>query len=222
MDRHRVAIAEVRELWRRSGGTTAPLGLSELTALYEAQLDGVDTLDDFKARPLRLELDALVPPATRQALLALPDAVEVREQAVPLEYDVERLSDGAPRGVVRLLLPEKLARTLVQEELPLLDRPQRFSVARGRRGVLEARSLLELQELLDRPWMPDEIAEATRERPLPRQDRERGAPRPGGTGAITAGHPGMEDGRAAADGGADLTHGQGAHSPGGSIFVVRG
>ncbi len=180
VDRHRVAIAEVRELWRRSGGTTAPLGLSELTALYEAQLEGVDTLDDFKARPLRLELDALVPSATRQALLALPDAVEVREQAVPLEYDVERLSDGAPRGVVRLHLPEKLARTLVQEELPLLDRPQRFSVARGRRGVLEARSLLELQELLDRPWMPDEIAEATRERPVPRQDRERGAPRHGG------------------------------------------
>ncbi|CAM4510871.1 DEAD/DEAH box helicase [Myxococcus xanthus] len=179
VDRHRVAIAEVRELWRRSGGTTAPLGLSELTALYEAQLDGVDTLDDFKERPLRLELDALVPPEMRQALLALPDTVEVREQAVPLEYDVERLSDGAPRGVVRLHLPEKLARTLVEEELPLLDRPLRFSVARGRRGVLEARSLLELQELLDRPWMPDEIAEATRERSLPRQDRERGAPRPG-------------------------------------------
>jgi ATP-dependent helicase HrpA len=179
VDRHRVAIAEVRELWRRSGGITAPLGEPELTALYEAQLDGVDTLDDFKARPLRLDLDALVPPTTRRALLALPDAVEVREQEVPLEYDVEELPDGAPRGVVRLRLPEKLARTLVEEELPLLDRPQRFSVARGRRGVLQARSLMELQELLDRPWMPDEIAEATRERQPP--ERERGGPR---------GHPG--------------------------------
>ncbi len=176
VDRHRVTIAEVRELWRRSGGTTAPLGQPELTALYEAQLDGVDTLDDFRARPLRLDLDALVPRETRQALLALPDTVEVREQAVPLEYDVEELPDGAPRGVVRLHLPEKLARTLVEEELPLLDRPQRFSVARGRRGVLQARSLLELQELLDQPWMPDEISEATRERSPP----ERGAPRHGG------------------------------------------
>ncbi|RKH74659.1 DEAD/DEAH box helicase [Corallococcus aberystwythensis] len=180
VDRHRVAIAEVRELWRRSGGLTAPLGFEELTALYEAQLDGVDTLDDFKERPLRLDLDALVPPATRRALLALPDAVEVREQEVPLEYDVEELSDGAPRGVVRLHLPEKLARTLVEEELPLLDRPQRYSVARGRRGMVQARSLLELQELLDRPWMPDEIAEATRERQPQVQERERGAPRRGG------------------------------------------
>ncbi|MFB1484456.1 DEAD/DEAH box helicase [Corallococcus sp. RDP092CA] len=176
VDRHRVAIAEVRELWRRSGGTTAPLGFQELTALYEAQLDGVDTLDDFRARPLRLDLDALVPPATRQALLALPDTVAVREQPVPLEYDVEELADGAPRGVVRLHLPEKLARTLVEEELPSLDRPLRFSVARGRRGVLQARSLLELQDLLDQPWMPDEIAEATRER----RPQERGVPRPGG------------------------------------------
>ncbi|RKH91236.1 DEAD/DEAH box helicase [Corallococcus sp. AB045] len=176
VDRHRVAIAEVRELWRRSGGTTAPLGHPELTALYEAQLDGVDTLDDFRERPLRLDLDALVPRATRQALLALPDAVEVREQAVPLEYDVEELSDGALRSVVRLHLPEKLARTLVEEELPLLDRPQRFSVARGRRGVLQARSLLDLQDLLDQPWMPDEITEATRER----QPQARGAPERGG------------------------------------------
>nr|WP_242588607.1 DEAD/DEAH box helicase [Corallococcus macrosporus] len=183
VDRHRVLIAEVRELWRRSGGTTAPLGFAELTALYEAQLEGVDTLDDFKARTLRLDLNAFVPAATRRALLALPDAVEIRDQEIPLEYDVELLSDGAPRGVVRLHLPEKLARTLVEEELPLLDRPQRFAVARGRRGVLQARSLLELQELLDRPWMPDEIAEVTRERPprtQDREDRERGAPRRGG------------------------------------------
>ncbi|NOK17134.1 DEAD/DEAH box helicase [Corallococcus carmarthensis] len=180
VDRHRVAIAEVRELWRRSGGLTAPLGFPELTALYEAQLDGVDTLDEFRERPLRFDLDALVPRATRQALLALPDTVEVREQGIPLEYDVELLSDGAPRGVVRLHLPEKLARTLVEEELPRLDRSQRFSVARGRRGVLQARSLLELQELLDRPWMPDEVAEATRERQPQVQDRERDAPRYGG------------------------------------------
>ncbi|WP_244237402.1 DEAD/DEAH box helicase [Corallococcus llansteffanensis] len=182
VDRHRTAIAEVRELWRRSGGLTPPLGLPELTALYEAQLDGVDTLDEFKQRPLRLDLEALVSSSVRQLLLALPDAVEVREQEVPLEYDVEELSDGALRGVVRLHLPEKLARTLVEEELPLLDRPLRFSVARGRRGVLQARSLPELQELLDRPWMPDEIAEATRERPPRGQREERSGPKRGSGG----------------------------------------
>ena len=67
-------------------------------------------------------------------------------------------------GVVRLVLPEKLARSLVEEELPLLDRPVRFAVSRGRRGRVSADTLLELQEQLDMPWTPDEL-EALRDGP---------------------------------------------------------
>lgn len=81
----------------------------------------------------------------------------LRDAEVPLDYEVEQDATGAPMGVVRLRLPEKLARTLVEEELPPFDRPVRFQVRRGRRGSLRADSLLELQELLDMPWMPDEL-----------------------------------------------------------------
>ena len=168
VDSHRLAIAEVREVWRRSGGRTTRLELPELTAHYEAQLEGVDTLDAFRHRALHLDVDALVPPEVRATYLALPDAVEVREQEVPLAYDVEDVTGEGLRGVVWLQLPEKLARTLVEEELPVLDRPVRFSVARGRRGVVRAHTLLELQELLDQPWTADELAEVARQQVAPR------------------------------------------------------
>ena len=149
------AIEQVREVWRRSAGRTARLGFPELAALYEAQLDGVLSLDEFRARTLRLDLDALVSPAERERWLALPGQAEVRGRLVDLQYEVEETDDG-PLGVVRLRIPEKLARTLVDEELPALDRPTRFLVTRGQRGAVRAATLDELQELLDRPWSPDE------------------------------------------------------------------
>jgi hypothetical protein len=155
--RNQPGIDEVREVWRRSGGRTAKLEAPELTALYEAQLDGVATMDEFHARPLKLELDALVPREVRKELLALPGVVSIREREVDLGYEVEHDEAGNPMGVVRLHLPEKLARTLVEEELPVLDRPVRFGVNRGRRGAVRAGTLLELQEHLDMPWMPSEL-----------------------------------------------------------------
>ncbi|HEX8536515.1 MAG TPA: hypothetical protein VF664_03565, partial [Cystobacter sp.] len=169
---------EVREVWRRSGGRTAKLGVPELTALYEAQLQGVTTMDEFQARPLTLDLDALLPPGVREEFLSLPDVVEVREEEVELDYEVEQDETGAPVGVVRLHLPEKLARTLVEEELPLFDRPVRFIVGRGRRGAVRADSLLDLQEQLDMPWMPDEIEAARDTGGGGRTGRGRGARRP--------------------------------------------
>ena len=69
-----------------------------------------------------------------------------------------RTVDGRPRGVARLRLPEKLARTLTEDELPRLDRPVRFTVLRGPRGAVRASTLDELQDILDRPWSPDEVA----------------------------------------------------------------
>ena len=58
--------------------------------------------------------------------------------------------------VVRLRLPEKLARTLVEEELPVLDRPLRFVVTRGARGAVRATDLQTLQERLDLPFTEQE------------------------------------------------------------------
>ena len=156
--RNRPAIDEVREVWRRSGGRTPRLNQADLTAWYEAQLGAIDDLHDFRNAALRLDPDAFVPAAERARWMALPGAVEIRDRAVTMHYEVEDLADGTTRGVARLQLPEKLARTLVAEELPVLDRPIRFAVTRGARGTVRTDTLDEVQEQLSRPWTDDERA----------------------------------------------------------------
>jgi hypothetical protein len=146
--------------------------LAELTALYESKLASVNSLDEFRTADLTIDPDEIVPPDVRAKYLALPDAVRVRDREVPIEYDVE----DAAGGVARLRLPEKLARTLSESELPEFDRPLRFVVPRGQRGAVRAASLDELQELLDRPWMADEISvdeqrHARRDRNTRRRER---------------------------------------------------
>jgi hypothetical protein len=148
----RPRIEEVREVWRRSGGRTAKLGTKELASIFADQLRRVRSFEEFRAIPLVLDIDALVPPAERARWMALPDTVSIRDREVPIEYAVE---DGVG-GVARLRLPEKMARTLVDAEVPTLDRPVRFVVTRGQRGAVRASTLDELQDLLDRPWAPDE------------------------------------------------------------------
>ena len=172
--RNRAAIEEVREVYRRSGGDTPRLGLPELTALYEQQLAEVNSLDDLRSAQLRLDLDALVPADVRAQYLALPGSVMVRDREVEIDYDVEE-RDGARHGVARLRLPEKLARTLAEDELPVLDRAVRFVVPRGQRGSVRAASLEELRELLDRPWTDEEVEryERVREERTKRRDEER-------------------------------------------------
>ncbi len=49
--RHRQAIDEIREAWRRSGGTTPRLGQDDLAALYERALDGIDDVAPVACRP---------------------------------------------------------------------------------------------------------------------------------------------------------------------------
>ncbi|MDQ3949444.1 MAG: DEAD/DEAH box helicase, partial [Gemmatimonadota bacterium] len=162
--RNQAAIEEVREVYRRSGGTTPRLGANELAALYERMLEeyGVDSIEQFKAARLDIDPDAIVPRAERERYLALPGAVELRDRTVNIDYDVEETPQRTI-GVARLRLPEKLARTLSEEELPALDRPLRFAVHRGQRGTVRAATLDELQELLDRPWSVEEVAAAERE-----------------------------------------------------------
>jgi hypothetical protein len=176
--KNRDAIERVREVYRRSGGTTAKLGFPELTSLYEAQLAGVNSVEEFSRTPLRIDADALVPPEEQERWLALPDAVMIRDREVPVEYDIEE-SDGQNRGVARLVLSEKMARTLTEAELPALDRPLRFVVPRGQRGAARAQSLDELQELLDQPWTKDEIARLERERGREREAKKNGRGRRG-------------------------------------------
>ena len=181
--RNRRAIDELRELHRRSGGTTPRLTLAELAARYEALLTDVDSMEAFRAAPLKLDLWPLVSPEDRERLLALPSAVEIRGKWIDVDYDLESPAgdDGPALPVARLRLPEKLARSLVDEELPVLDRPLRFVVMRGPRGAVRAASLRELQVQLDQPWSPDEAPDLrpgrTRDGRPPRRHEDRRAPR---------------------------------------------
>lgn len=171
--RHERAVAEIRELHRRSAGRTPRLGMAELAALYLEALAGVRSMQEYRAAPLRIDLAPLVDPAERERLAELPDAVEIRGKRVAIEYDVEPADgDGSGvRGVARLRLPEKIARTLAEAELPLLDRPLRFVVHRGPRGAVRAPTLVELQEMLDRPWSPEEPDAGVRDPGPPERGR---------------------------------------------------
>lgn len=157
--RNRAAVEAVRDAYRRSGGATPRLGLAELTALYEAQLADVNSTEEFRNARLVVNPDDFVSSEVRDRLAMLPDMVLVREREAWIDYDVETRPDGTTYGVARLRLPEKIARTLTDGEVPTLDRPVRFTVLRGQRGAVRADTLDELQELLARPWSPDEIGE---------------------------------------------------------------
>lgn len=176
--KNQAAIEEVRELYRRSGGTTRPLDFAELAALYEKQLNEqeINSLLTFRNARLTVRVGDFVSDELRRQLWALPSKVAIRDREVEIDYDIEEpeLTDGegtgeatqtvseqtpqepAPVGVARLRLPEKLARSLTSRELPTLDRPLRFIVTRGQRGAVRADTLNELQELLEGPWTPND------------------------------------------------------------------
>jgi len=158
-------IDAVREAWRRSGGVLPRLNQGDLAALYLDKLASVDSLTEFKGADLDLsaELERLSPRAERARYDALPTRTIVRDREVEIDYDVEEV-DGRPLGVARLRLPEKIARTLTEAELPALDRPLRFVVPRGQRGSVRARTLDELQTQLDQPWTEEELARFNRKR----------------------------------------------------------
>lgn len=154
--RNQEIVDEIRDTYRRSGGVTPRLSLRDLTEVYVGLLASVNSMDDFRDARILLDADSIVPAAARIRYSALPDFTTVRESKVPVDYDVED-QDGSKTGVVRLRLPEKLARNLSEQELPVMDRPIRFTVLRGPRGAVRANTLDELQELLARPWSPDEV-----------------------------------------------------------------
>jgi ATP-dependent helicase HrpA len=197
--RNQRAIDETRELYRRSGGTTPRLTLNDLIARYHALLSNVSSMREYHAASLKLNLWDLISPDERQRLLDLPSAVEIRGKWIDIDYDIEPAGEGEPgRPVARLRLPEKLARSIVDEELPTLDRPLRFVVTRGPRGAVRASSLSELQHLLDQPWSPGE-QEDTR----PRRARDDRPPRRHG-----------RDGRGQGRGGGERERGGGGKSRG--------
>lgn len=131
------------EYWKRSKGELEGARPESLEEKLRLQLQRVRSWHDFLDTRLRLELDEIVPEAVRRALDALPASVHLLGDRVPLIYDFE---GGVP--VVRLRLREGQARRLKESRIPVLDRPVRFSVVRGKHEVVRARSLEELEAAL--------------------------------------------------------------------------
>jgi ATP-dependent helicase HrpA len=185
------SIDAVREAYRRSGGTLPRLGQAELAALYLKKLGDIGSLTAFKQADLGLSdaLEAMSPRAERARYDALPTRTTIRDRDVEIDYDVEE-ANGRPVGVARLRLPEKVARSLTASEVPSLDRPVRFVVARGQRGSVRARTIDELQSLLDAPWTEEEIARFNRKRD---EQREANRPVPHGRGPRDAKRPLREE-----------------------------
>ena len=144
-DQHSVRRAAERllEYWRRSGGRLSQATRAHALRLVRAQLDTVNSWEQFLATPLSLDVTSLVPETERRGLDALPSAVSLLGDRVPLIYEVE-----GGRAVVRLRLKEGQARRLRSRDLPAVDRPLRLSVLRGRREVLRAASIEELRSAL--------------------------------------------------------------------------
>ncbi len=161
--KNQAVIDEIREAYKRSGGETPRLGLQELTKVYEQQLADVSSMDQFKAARLDVDRDQFVSREIRDRIASLPGYATVRDREVEIDYDVEE-RDGVRQGVARLRLPEKIARTLSDGEIPQLDRPVRFVVLRGQRGAVRSDTLEDLQEKLAQPWSPDEVRETAEDR----------------------------------------------------------
>ena len=179
VQKNRQGIEEVREAYRRSGGRTPRLGQAELAQWYERAIAGVRDIAEWRAARALLDPDDFVPPSERARLMALPGAAEVRDRTVAIDYEVEETPTGV-LGVARVRLPEKIARSLVAEELPVLDRPLRFMVLRGARGAVKADSLGELQDRLDDPFTDDERTRSSkRDRGSERNRSPRGRGGPG-------------------------------------------
>ena len=138
-------LAELDELWRRSGGSVARLSPGELWMKIRRQLDGVTGWEEFLRTHIVLDPRKLIDDETRERLEALPARLHLRGDAVPLDYEVE-----SGTGVARVRLREGQARRLRQNELPPLDRPLRFAVQRGNHPPIHADTIQELQSALQR------------------------------------------------------------------------
>jgi hypothetical protein len=176
------AAAKLDEYWRRSGGSLAEASPDAVEQVVRGQLEEVESWQAFLDTPVELDVSDTVPVAQRRELDALPVSAAIFGDRVPLVYDVQ---DG--RGVVRLRMREKQARRLQQRDLPQTDRPLLFSVYRGKREVIRAASLDELERRLE------SLAD---ERKTRRPGGSRGGTRGGrGSGGRGGRNPGGRGGR---------------------------
>ncbi len=141
--RIRRAFDQLGEYWRRSGGPLPEVDPERTHQLVEQQLRPVNSHEQFLETPLELDLSEIVPREARIALDALPKSALVYGDRVPLDYEIEN-----NEGVVRMRIREGQARRLRSEDLPNVDRPLRFTVARGKQTAVRASDLETLHRAL--------------------------------------------------------------------------
>ena len=129
--------------WRRSGGRLPAAAPERLAAKVGEQIQHVGSWDEFINTRIALDVDSDLPEPVRAELDALPSSLHLLGDRIPVEYEVEKGS-----GVVRLRLKEGQARRLRPRDLPLFDRPVRFTVLRGKREAVRAETLEEMQRQL--------------------------------------------------------------------------
>ena len=142
-------VGRLDEYWRRSGGDLAETHPKQIEAKILEQLQEVSSWQGFVDAVLHLSLEDFMSSGQRASLDSLPTTVTIRGKQIPLRYEM----DGT-KPVVRLRLREALAQRVSERYLPNLDRPIRFSVIRGKREVIRAASVEELQQGLRR--LPDD------------------------------------------------------------------
>jgi hypothetical protein len=143
--RVRRAVSALDELWRRSGGRLEGASPEAIRLRLREQLEAVGSWDDFQRTRVALDPAELVDEPTRQRLEALPGMVRIRGDAAPVEYEMQR-----GEGVARVRLREGQAKRLRADEVPVLDRPLRFAVQRGRHPPILADTVADLQALMRR------------------------------------------------------------------------
>jgi hypothetical protein len=117
-----------------------------IRAALGGRLRDLRRLDDFLRSDLALDVGDFVPPERRRALEALPSSLSLAGEKCELDYEVE---NGVAK--VRVRLKERIARTLLEHELPRLDRPLVFTIQRGKNTAIRAESLEELRRALSAP-----------------------------------------------------------------------
>ncbi|MEE8507059.1 MAG: hypothetical protein V3S40_12675, partial [Kiloniellales bacterium] len=139
----RRALDHLGEYWRRSGGPLAEADPKNTRRRVAEQIGHVNSLEEFLATRLELNVARVVQEDARAQLDALPKSAMVHGDRVPLDYEIEN-----HEAVVRMRLREGQARRLRQEDLPKIDRPLRFTVVRGKRAAVRASDLAELHQAL--------------------------------------------------------------------------
>jgi len=188
---NRAVTRELREVWRRSGGTVAAASDDALRDMIAAKLSNVNSFADFMETSVRVDADAIVPREERERWMALPGEIELDGETYPLDYLVE---DG--QSVVRARIPAKLVYRIEDADVPVLElgRPLQWTVVRGKKDPIVADSIEAARLRLseggpgDRPrrksrdWMAMESIEEAGDSPFDRPRRSGQRHKRGGGG----------------------------------------